>query len=41
MGFVDDAAVFYAALRTIAPHIKDRHRDKARRTLEGIIPEED
>ncbi len=40
MGFVDDAAVFYAALRVVAPHIKDRHRDKARETLEGIIPEE-
>ena len=41
MGFVDDAAVFYAALRVVAPHIKDRHRDKARQTLEGIIPEDD
>ncbi len=40
LGFVDDAAVFYAALRVVAPHIKDRHRDKARETLEGIRPEE-
>jgi uncharacterized membrane protein YkvA (DUF1232 family) len=41
MGFIDDAAVFYAALRVVAPHIKDRHRDKARETLEGIAPEDD
>ncbi len=26
MGFVDDAAVFYAALRVVAPHITDDHR---------------
>ncbi len=39
MGFIDDAAVFYAALRVVAPHIKDRHRDKARQTLDGIAPE--
>jgi uncharacterized membrane protein YkvA (DUF1232 family) len=41
MGFVDDAAVFYAALRVVAPHIKDHHRDKARRTLDSIAPEEE
>ena len=41
MGFVDDAAVFYAALRVVAPHIKDRHHDKARQTLDGITPEDD
>ncbi len=41
MGFVDDAAVFYAALRMIAPHIKDHHRNKARQTLEGLEPEEE
>lgn len=41
MGFIDDAAVFYAALRVVAPHIKDRHRDRARETLDGIVPEDD
>ena len=41
MGFVDDAAVFYAALRVVAPHIKDRHHDKAREILEGFDPEEE
>ena len=41
MGYVDDAAVFYAALRVVAPHIKDRHHDKARQTLDGIAPEEE
>ncbi len=41
MGFVDDAAVFYAALRVVAPHIKDRHHDQARETLDGIAPEDD
>jgi uncharacterized membrane protein YkvA (DUF1232 family) len=30
IGFTDDAAVLYAALRTIAPHIKDRHREQAK-----------
>jgi uncharacterized membrane protein YkvA (DUF1232 family) len=41
MGFVDDAAVFYAALRVVAPHIKDRHHDKAREILEGFDSEEE
>ncbi len=41
MGFVDDAAVFYAALRVVAPHIKDDHRVKARRTLDSIAPEDE
>ena len=41
MGFVDDAAVFYAALRVVAPHIKDRHRDRARETLDGVMAEDD
>jgi uncharacterized membrane protein YkvA (DUF1232 family) len=30
IGFTDDAAVLYAAIRTIAPHIKDRHRQQAK-----------
>jgi len=41
MGFIDDAAVFYAALRVVAPHIKDRHHDKARQTLDGVLPEDE
>ena len=41
MGFVDDAAVFDAALRVVAPHIKDRHRDRARETLDGVMAEDD
>ncbi len=36
LGFTDDAAVFYAALRMVAPHIKDQHRDRARDALDGI-----
>jgi uncharacterized membrane protein YkvA (DUF1232 family) len=41
MGFVDDAAVFYAALRVVAPHIKDRHHDMARQILDNIAPEDE
>jgi len=41
LGYTDDAMVFYAALRTIAPHIKDHHRDQARRTLDSIAPEDE
>ena len=41
LGFTDDAAVFYAALRMVAPHIQDRHRDRARGTLDGIEAEAD
>lgn len=29
LGFTDDAAVLYAAMRTLAPHIGDGHRRKA------------
>ncbi len=41
LGFTDDAAVFYAALRMVAPHIKDQHRDRARKALDGIEAEAD
>lgn len=34
VGFTDDAAVIAIAINTVAPHIKDHHRDKARRALE-------
>ncbi len=41
LGYADDAAVFYAALRAVAPHIKERHRDRAREALDGIEAEAD
>jgi len=36
VGFTDDAAVLYAALRTIAPHIKDRHRQQAKVAIDRL-----
>lgn len=33
LGFTDDAAVLYAALRTVAPHIKESHRVQARAAI--------
>ena len=33
MGFTDDAAVLAAAVRSVLPHVKARHRDRARETL--------
>jgi uncharacterized membrane protein YkvA (DUF1232 family) len=36
IGFTDDAAVLYAALRTIAPHIQDRHRQQARVAIDRL-----
>jgi len=41
IGYTDDAAVFYAALRAVAPHIDGRHRDRARAALDGLAPEPD
>ena len=41
LGYTDDAAVFYAALRTIGPYIQDRHHDRARQALEGVEAEVD
>ncbi len=41
LGFADDAAVFYAALRMVAPYIQDQHRDRAREALDGIEAETD
>jgi uncharacterized membrane protein YkvA (DUF1232 family) len=32
-GFTDDAAVLYAAVKSVAPHIKDEHRSRARAWL--------
>jgi uncharacterized membrane protein YkvA (DUF1232 family) len=40
LGFTDDAAVIYATLRAIRPHLKDRHHEQARRALDldGTTP---
>jgi len=35
MGFADDATVLALAIRSVEPHIKDRHRRQARATLAG------
>jgi uncharacterized membrane protein YkvA (DUF1232 family) len=39
LGFTDDAAVLAAAVRSILPHISDRHRDRARRAIERLAGE--
>src|SRR5262249_7045749 len=36
IGFTDDAAVLYAALRTVAPHIKDQHRRQAQTAIDKL-----
>ncbi|HEY1382874.1 MAG TPA: YkvA family protein [Dongiaceae bacterium] len=36
-GFGDDAAVLYAAIRTVLPHIKPQHRDRAREALDKLL----
>ncbi|WP_374377305.1 YkvA family protein [Dongia sp.] len=35
-GFADDAAVIYAAIKTVAKHITPTHRDKARAALDKL-----
>lgn len=35
MGFADDAAVLAMAIRSVEPHIKERHRNQARATIAG------
>lgn len=35
MGFADDAAVLAMAIRSVEPHIKQRHRHQARSTIAG------
>lgn len=35
MGFADDAAVLALAIRSVEPHIKERHRHQARATIAG------
>lgn len=37
VGFTDDAAVIYAAVRAVRPHIKDRHRAAARSALDRLL----
>ena len=34
VGFADDASILAAAIATVRMHMKDRHREAARRTLE-------
>jgi uncharacterized membrane protein YkvA (DUF1232 family) len=38
-GFTDDATVLYAAIRSVARHITDDHRKKARETLNRTLAE--
>ncbi len=35
LGFLDDATVLTFAVRSVAPHISDQHRTRARATLSG------
>jgi uncharacterized membrane protein YkvA (DUF1232 family) len=35
-GYTDDAAVLAAAIRSILPHIKDHHRDRAKTAIEKL-----
>ena len=35
LGFADDAAVLAMAVRSVEPHIKERHRSKARAIIAG------
>jgi len=39
VGFTDDAAVLYAAIRIVAPHIKDGHRQQARIAIDRLSGE--
>ena len=36
-GFTDDAAVLYAAICTVLPHIKPRHKDEAKAKLDQLL----
>ena len=36
-GFADDAAVLYAAIRSVAPHLNDSHRHLARQALDRLL----
>ncbi len=37
LGFGDDAAVLYAAVRSVLPHIKQEHRDRAKEALDRLL----
>jgi uncharacterized membrane protein YkvA (DUF1232 family) len=37
LGFGDDAAVLYAAIRAVAPHIKPEHRVRAKEALDRVL----
>jgi uncharacterized membrane protein YkvA (DUF1232 family) len=39
LGFTDDAAVLYAAIRTVAPHIKDSHCTQAKTAIDRMAGE--
>jgi uncharacterized membrane protein YkvA (DUF1232 family) len=41
LGFTDDAAVLFAAIQTVAPHVKDDHRVRARDALQRLSGETD
>lgn len=36
IGFTDDAAFLYAAMRIVAPHIKDGHRQQAKAAIDKL-----
>jgi uncharacterized membrane protein YkvA (DUF1232 family) len=37
LGFADDAAVLYAAIRSVLPHIKPEHRTRAKEALDRLL----
>src|SRR5262245_21811631 len=37
LGFADDAAVLYAAVRAVLPHIKPAHRARAKEALDRLL----
>jgi uncharacterized membrane protein YkvA (DUF1232 family) len=37
LGFGDDAAVLYAAIRTVMPHIKPEHQVRAKEALDKVL----
>lgn len=37
LGFADDAAVLYAAIRAVMPHIKPEHRVRAKEALDKVL----
>lgn len=37
IGFADDAAVLYAAVRAVLPHLKPQHRIRAKEALDRLL----